>query len=85
MALPMCEAQFCNRVADCHGLCLAHHRCLKLTTTVQDAVHEFLGGLSRDAIRPGASGDKKIVEAGELLELGMGLLVGTVFGSGRSF
>ncbi|WP_204080993.1 hypothetical protein [Mycobacterium riyadhense] len=77
-AVLTCDAQFCeNPATHISGLCDAHRRALRLTTSIQDAVLEFI--MTPERIKPGTRNDKKIIEAGDYLVHGMHLLIGTVF------
>lgn len=72
-----CEAEFCDKIAEGHRLCVAHRRALKLTRAIQDAILEFV--MLPERIRPGTRNDKKIIEAGDHFAHGIHCLIGTLF------
>ncbi|BCP05629.1 hypothetical protein [Mycobacterium paraintracellulare] len=72
-----CAAQGCNRPTDGHHgppFCSLHHRGLKLTAQLTDALTEFCNPRNAKVYD-----DTRIIEAGELFAIGLGLLLSSAF------
>lgn len=79
-----CSADGCAYPPERVGLCAQHRRTLRLTARISDAVREFLN--SAEILAEGGNGlienrliEDQVIEAGECLAQGLGLLASTQF------
>lgn len=80
--VPRCSAQACDGLVDGHvggRFCVAHRRALALTASVTDALSAYVNGIKARDVDADMRGD--VTEAGSLIAMGLGLLIGTAFGN----